>query len=245
MTQYIIECRDVCKSYGKRVLQNVNLQVSEGKYFGLVGMNGSGKSTLIKIILDLTAPDSGIISLFGRSHRKVDARENIAYLPDRFSPPAYLRCQDFLAYMLALHNRPYDAEEIDSIFDDLELDKDVLKASVISLSKGMTQKLGLISCLLSGKKLLVLDEPMSGLDPRARVLFKAQLKKIKQRGTSLLFSSHALTDVEELADKMAVLHRGELLFSGTNAEFFQCYNGTNMEQSYMNCVARIPELSNH
>ncbi|MGB5397881.1 MAG: ABC transporter ATP-binding protein [Gammaproteobacteria bacterium] len=240
MSQYAIECQSVCKSYGnKYVLDDVSLKIAEGEFFGLVGMNGSGKTTLIKAMLDLTACDSGTIKLFGKSHRMVSAREHIAYLPDRFTPPAYLRCQDFLAYMLALHNSHCDIPHIHKMFDELELDKDVLKASVISLSKGMTQKLGLISCLLSGKKLLVLDEPMSGLDPRARVLFKQQLKKLKADGASVFFSSHALADVEELADNMAVLHHGKVRFFGSHKDFKKQYGSENLEQAYMNCVGAV------
>jgi len=234
-----IECQAVCKSYaGKSVLHKVSLDLAAGDFFGLVGMNGSGKTTLIKTILDLTACDNGSIKLFGINHHDVSSRADIAYLPDRFTPPAYLRCQDFLGYMLALHNRNYNEQEVRQMFVELELDTEVLKTSVLNLSKGMTQKLGLISCLLSGKKLLLLDEPMSGLDPRARVLFKQQLEKLKARGVSLFFSSHALTDVEEIADTMSVLHRGEVLFSGTHVEFNQQYKGENLEQSYMNCLGQ-------
>lgn len=239
MTEIAIECRGLFQSYsGKPVLQDVSLNLAAGDFFGLVGMNGSGKTTLIKTILDLTACDAGNITIFGKSHREVSAREHIAYLPDRFTPPSYLRCQDFLSYMLAMHNAEYNESLIQKIFIELELDTDVLKTSVVNLSKGMTQKLGLISCLLSGKKMLILDEPMSGLDPRARVLFKQQLKKLKAQGTSLFFSSHALTDVEEIADTMSVLHYGEVLFSGTHTEFGQRYKGESLEQSYMNCLSQ-------
>ncbi len=244
MIQSAIECQGVCKSYGnKHVLDDVSLKIAEGEFFGLVGMNGSGKTTLIKAMLDLTACDSGTIKLFGKSHRMVSAREHIAYLPDRFTPPAYLRCQDFLAYMLELHNSHCDVSHIHTMFDELELDKDVLKASVISLSKGMTQKLGLISCLLSGKKLLILDEPMSGLDPRARVLFKQQLKKLKSDGASVFFSSHALADVEELADNMAVLHHGKVRFFGNHKDFKKQYSDENIEQAYMNCVSHASKVT--
>jgi ABC-2 type transport system ATP-binding protein len=239
MTNQVVDCQGLCKAYRARpVLHDVSLSVRAGDFFGLVGMNGSGKTTLIKTILDLTASDAGKIRLFGRSHRDVASREQVAYLPDRFSPPAYLRCQDFLSYMLALYNQPCNESQIAQMFAELELETDILKTSVLALSKGMTQKLGLISCLLSGKKLLLLDEPMSGLDPRARVLFKQQLKKLKAQGTSLFFSSHALADVEEIADTMSVLHHGEVLFSGTHSEFNQLYKGENLEQSYMNCLSQ-------
>lgn len=218
------------------MLDKVDLEVKEGKFFGLVGMNGSGKSTLIKAILDLTGIDSGSINIYGRSHRLVVSRENVAYLPDRFSPPVHLRGQDFIQYMLRLHGSDCDQQQIDKVLDGLELDKTVMQESVNRLSKGMTQKLGLASCLLSGKKLLILDEPMSGLDPRARVLFKQQLKQLKQQGVTVFFSSHVLADVEEMADTMAVLHNSKIYFSGTPDDFKKQYKGANVEQAFMNCI---------
>ncbi|MGB5585151.1 MAG: ABC transporter ATP-binding protein, partial [Gammaproteobacteria bacterium] len=92
---------------------------------------------------------------------------------------------------------------------------------------------------LSRKSLLILDEPMSGLDPKARVLFKKQLFKLKEQGVTLFFSSHVLADVDELADKMAVLHKSRILYEGTSTEFKQTYNGTNLEDAYINCVNRV------
>ena len=138
--------------------------------------------------------------------------------------------------MLRLHGSNCDQQTIEDVLDGLELDKKILSESVNKLSKGMTQKLGLASCLLSGKSLLILDEPMSGLDPRARVLFKKQLALLKQKGTSIFFSSHVLADVEELADTMAVLHNNKIYFSGSPIKFKQEYNGADVEQAYMNCI---------
>jgi len=233
----IIECQKVVKQYGARtVLDEVSLEIKEGEFFGLVGMNGSGKSTLIKAILDLIGISAGKIYIHGLSHRNVSSRENVAYLPDRFSPPVHLRGQDFIQYMLRLHGSSCSKKQIYAVLDGLELDKPIMRESVNKLSKGMTQKLGLASCLLSGKSLLILDEPMSGLDPRARVLFKKQLSRLKQQGVTVFFSSHVLADVEELADTMAVLHNSKIYFSGTPENFKQKYNGENVEQAYMNCI---------
>lgn len=239
-----IKCQQVVKKYANKVvLDRIDLEIKQGEFFGLVGMNGSGKSTLIKAVLDLIGIDAGMISIDGRSHRKVNARDNIAYLPDRFSPPVHLRGQDFIQYMLRLHGSVCNKQQIEDILDGLELDKEVMQESVNKLSKGMTQKLGLASCLLSGKSLLLLDEPMSGLDPRARVLFKEQLASLKQQGATVFFSSHVLADVEEMADSMAVLHDSRIYFSGTPEKFKQQYQGKDVEQAYMNCIDNNVEVS--
>ena len=234
----VIECRKVKKSYAnKSVLQQLDLDVQQGEFFALLGINGCGKSTLIKAMLDLTAIDEGNIQLFGTTHRHVCARQHIAYLPDRFSPPAYLKVEDFIAYMLRLYGVKKNDALIESQLLSLGLEKNMLGKSVNQLSKGMTQKIGLAACLLSGRRLLILDEPMSGLDPQARVLFKRQLLAEKEKGISLFFSSHMLTDVEELADNMAVLHNGRILFAGSPQVFKERYQGETLEQAYMRCIA--------
>jgi ABC-2 type transport system ATP-binding protein len=233
----VIECNNVSKRYGsKPVLDAINLHVPQCGFFGLVGMNGSGKSTLIKCILDLIAFEGGTIQIQGRAHKAVNARANVAYLPDRFSPPLHLKCRDFIQYMLELHATEINLDRIHAMLDALQLDRATMNSSVGRLSKGMTQKLGIASCLLSGKKLLILDEPMSGLDPKARVLLKQQLFKLKEAGTSVFFSSHALADVDEMADRMAVLHNGQVRFEGGPQVFKRQYSADTLEQAYMNCV---------
>lgn len=233
----IINCKQVVKRFStKLVLDNIDLGVKQGEFFGLVGMNGSGKSTLIKAILDLISIDAGDITIQNIYHRKVSSRENVAYFPDRFYPPAHLRGSDFIQYMLRLHGSDRDQQRIVEVLDGLDLDKSVIHESVNRLSKGMTQKLGLATCLLSGKSLLILDEPMSGLDPRARVLFKKQLLQLKRQGVTVFFSSHVLADVEEMADTMAVLHNSKMYYTGTPESFKQQFNADNVEQAYMNCI---------
>lgn len=232
-----IECKNLSKSFGtKTVLDKIDLQVEEGEFFCLVGMNGSGKSTMIKAMLDLVSIDSGEIEIFSHSHRRVGSRSNVTYLPDRFNPPPHLRGEDFIAYMLELHASKRCDDDIHEMLDMLELDRATMQESVSKLSKGMTQKLGLASCLLSGKSLLMLDEPMSGLDPKARVLFKKQLTRIKESGATLFFSSHVLADVDEMADRMAVLHQSKILYTGTTDNFKKIHGGVDLEQAYIKCV---------
>ena len=233
----VIECKNLSRSYSsQKVLDGIDLSVNQGEFFGLLGMNGSGKSTMIKAMLDLIAIESGEIELFGESQRQVSSRNNVAYLPDRFSPPPHLKGKDFIRYMLELHGRSHDDVQINNMLDALELDKTSMQSSVSNLSKGMTQKLGLAACLLSDKKLFILDEPMSGLDPKARVLFKKELNKKKKNGASVFFSSHVLADVDELADRIAVLHKGKLRYVGSTSGLKQEYKAETLEDAYMQCV---------
>ncbi len=133
----IIKCQQVVKQYAQKVvLDNVDLEIQQGEFFGLVGMNGSGKSTLIKAVLDLIGIDAGTITINEQSHRTVNSRKNIAYLPDRFSPPVHLRGQDFIQYMLRMHGSDCDQRQIENILDGLDLDKSVMLESVNKLSKG-------------------------------------------------------------------------------------------------------------
>lgn len=228
---------NVVKRYKKNVvLDGINLSVSKGEFLGLVGVNGAGKTTLIKSLLDFCELDSGEIEIFGVSHRLPQARLNLAFLPERFLPPYYLTGRDFVNYMSRLHGVDLSAEQIDEMFTILDLDMSVMSKSVRDFSKGMAQKLGLAACFLSGKALFILDEPMSGLDPKARAQLKKHFLFMKSQGVTLFFSTHMLTDVETLCDRIAILHDGQLRFVGTPAECCTNFQSASLEQAYLNCV---------
>ncbi len=238
MTVPALQFNNVFKRYDKaEVLKGVSVDVARGEFFGLVGMNGAGKTSLIKCLLDFIAPDEGSISIFGVSNRVTAARAPLSFLPERLMPPYYLTGADFLRYMLTLQGIGFDRAQADRILVALDFDPAALRRPVRLYSKGMTQKLGLVACFLAGKDLLVLDEPMSGLDPKARALLKAQLHTLRARGATLFFSSHALADVDELCDRMAILHEGRLRFVGTPAECRAQYQAATLEQAYMACIA--------
>jgi ABC-2 type transport system ATP-binding protein len=139
--------------------------------------------------------------------------------------------------MLELYHAPYDEARIAHLFGALDLDRSALDRPARVYSKGMTQKLGLAACLLSGKDLYVLDEPTSGLDPKARALLKAELKAMRGAGRTVFFTSHALADITEMCDHMAVLHAGRLRFAGAPQELLSRYRTPDLEQAFLACIA--------
>ncbi len=221
---------------GVAALDDFSLEVEHGEFFGLVGVNGAGKTTLIKCLLDFCDAD-GRIEIFGVTHRLTVARRRLAFLPERFNPPHFLTGRDFLSYMLKLYGQPYDEGRVAQMFAALDLDMAALDKAARTYSKGMTQKLGLAACLLSGKDLFVLDEPTSGLDPKARALFKQALGALRQSRKTVFFSSHALADIAEICDRMAVLHGGKLRYAGRPAELAASLGAGDLEQAFLACIA--------
>jgi ABC-2 type transport system ATP-binding protein len=201
-----------------------------------VGGNGAGKTTLIKCLLDLCAYESGSVEIFGVAGSIPESRRRLAYVPERFVPPYYLRCREFLELLVRASDVRYDAKRAHSLLGDLELDPAVLERPVRQLSKGMTQKLGLAACFLLERDLYVLDEPMSGLDPVARVAVKSVLRRLGAEGKTLFFTSHVLSDVEELCSSIAVLEKGSVRFRGPPSALCAQYAEARLEQAFMRCV---------
>ncbi|MBA5606721.1 ABC transporter ATP-binding protein [Duganella sp. FT3S] len=238
MTDPALRIHQLAKRYGDTcVLQDVDLEVAAGECVALVGVNGAGKTSLMKCLLDFCAVDGGTIHIFGRDHRQPAARAPLGFLPERFTPPYYLTGAEFIRYILSLQGQAADPAAIDGMVRALDLEVSALQRTVRSYSKGMTQKLGLAACLLAPKALYVLDEPTSGLDPKARALFKAQLLARRAAGSALLFTSHLLADVDELCDRMAILHAGRIRYAGTPADCRARYQADTLEQAFLRCIA--------
>ncbi|MDH3319415.1 MAG: ABC transporter ATP-binding protein [Betaproteobacteria bacterium] len=225
------------KRFGKReALSGVDLEVAPGEAFGLVGANGAGKTTLLKCMLDFCAFEAGRIEIFGAPSAEARARARLAYVPERFLPPHYLRGREFLELTVRLGGGAYSEDAARALLGELALETESLEQPVRELSKGMTQKLGLAGGFLLARELIVLDEPMSGLDPASRVAVKTVLARLRREGRTLLFTSHVLADVEELCTAIAVLERGRVRFRGAPAELCARYAEPSLERAFLRCV---------
>jgi len=238
MTEPVVRFTQVSKSFGKsRVLCDVDLEIGRGEFLGLAGLNGAGKTTLIKCMLDFCRVDAGHIELFGVPHVRPESRARLAFLPERFVPPYYLTGRDFLSFMQRLQRRRFDEAEALEMLAALDLDPGALGKPVRAYSKGMTQKLGLAACFLAQRDLYVLDEPMSGLDPKARACVKALFGRARSQGATLFFTSHALADIADVCDRMVVLHQGVPYFSGAPEALCEHYGQRSMESAFLHCIA--------
>lgn len=233
----VIHIQQIYKSYRRqKVLDDISLTIDRGTFFGLIGANGAGKTTLIKCLLDFCEINQGQIKLFKTLHTDPRSRTQLAFLPEHFTPPRHLTGKDFLFYMAEMHGHAYTSGQVQTMCETLDFTVTTLKQPVRDYSKGMAQKLGLMACLLSGKQLLILDEPMDGLDPKARAYFKRYLLQLKKQNVTLFFSTHLLADVESLCDQVAILHEGHLHFVGSPEACCQHFSTTNLEQAYLNCI---------
>jgi ABC-2 type transport system ATP-binding protein len=213
---HAIEIEGLWAGYGAAAaLEDVTLAIRRNETFGLLGRAGAGKTSLLKSLLMLITPDAGTLRIFGEPHQAPGARAQLAYLPQRFRPPGHLLGHDFVRMTLLFHGRRAKRAETAVLAELIELDPRALSRPIQSYSKGMTQKLGLLATLLTDLPLLVLDEPLSGLDPAARRLMKRQLAAYRARGRTILLSSSIPSDHEELCDRVAVLHRGRLRYVGS------------------------------
>ncbi|MDD9901657.1 MAG: ABC transporter ATP-binding protein [Alphaproteobacteria bacterium] len=211
-----ISVEDVAADYGAGpVVSGVSFTVKSGEVFGLMGLNGAGKTTLIKIMLGLMEASAGQARLFGNDTLHAKAKSKIAYLPEKFEPPPFLTGMEFIRFSLDLYKRPYVAADVLEAADRLQLARDALSRRVNTYSKGMRQKTGLMGTWLTGCPLLILDEPMSGLDPRARVRVKDEIMACREKGMTVFLSSHILADMDEICDRVAVIHNGQQVFTGT------------------------------
>lgn len=221
----IIEIKNLTKFYGKRkAVDNLNLQVEQGDIFGFVGPNGAGKTSTIRIMATLLSASQGDIYVNGHSVRKDSrgVRKSIGYMPDFFGVYHDMQVWEYLDFFAACYKIP-PANRNGLIGDLLELvDLSHRKNdNVDSLSRGMKQRLSIARTLVHDPQVLILDEPASGLDPRARVEIRSLMVQLAEMGKTIFFSTHILADVAEVCTRVGIIEGGKLVASGTLEELQQ------------------------
>ncbi len=218
----MIETRDLTKMYGDLyALNRLNLVLNQGDVYGFIGPNGAGKTTTMRILATLLNPTWGEAYVCGHSiyNGAKEIRRSIGYMPDFFGVYDDMKVIEYLEFFAAAYRitgpaRKKICEEVLELVD-LTYKRDAL---VTSLSRGMTQRLGLARVLLHDPKVLLLDEPASGLDPRARIEIRALLKELRSMGKTILVSSHILPELADICNKIGIIEQGQLLVNGAVSE---------------------------
>jgi ABC-2 type transport system ATP-binding protein len=214
----MIEVKELCKSYGPhQALKSATFSLAPGDMFGLIGPNGAGKTTLIRILSTLLEPTSGVAKVDGKNVRS-DAqhvRRVIGYMPDFFGVYEELKVREYLEFFASTYGirGPRRRAVVQGVLELTDLTEKT-EALIGSLSRGMQQRLGLARVLVHDPKVLFLDEPASGLDPRARIEIRALLKELRSMGKTILISSHILADLSDLCNKIGLIEKGSLLYAG-------------------------------
>jgi len=209
----MIALQNVSKHYGNHhAVDSLNLSINKGESLALIGHNGAGKTTLLKLILGLTRPSTGSIKVNGQEPSQTSDRKSIAFLPEIVSFPSSMTGKELIKFYARLKNLP--ESECNKLLELVGLTNVALR-KVGTYSKGMRQRLGLAQALLGEPELILLDEPTSGLDPSLRKKFYNIIEDCKSTGTTILISSHALSEIETRIDRIAILKRGRLVIHGT------------------------------
>ena len=246
----MITFQTVSKIYAKEIgapahtaLADLSFSVEKGETLGLIGANGAGKSTSIKLLMDFIRPDSGTIRLFDGSPGTPHIRKQIGYLPEVANFPANLSVHDLLRFTGTTCDVPQDllderSHELLTLLDLWEVRRRPLR----TYSKGMQQRANFAIALINDPELLILDEPMSGLDPMGRKKIIDLIIQLKEAGKTILFCSHILEDVDRLVDNILLLDKEKKLFHGTPGELATAEGTATMAEAF---VSRVKKEEGH
>lgn len=219
----MIQIQNITKSYvkGKKSVDNLNLEIKNGEIFGFLGPNGAGKTTTIKMITGILNPDEGDILIEGHSIQKnpLEAKKSFGFVPD--SPDMFLRLKgiEYLNFLADIYEITDDVrkQRIEELTHKFEI-YDALEDQIQTYSHGMRQKIVIVGVLLNNPKNWILDEPMTGLDPKSSYDLKEMMRKHAKEGNSVFFSTHVLEVAEKLCDRIGIINKGKLVFVGTYEE---------------------------
>ncbi len=229
----IITCNNVTKRYGNfTALNNVSLEIPEGKIFGLLGPNGAGKTTLIRMLTQITRPDEGEILFKGEALRETDV-ERIGYLPEERGLYKKMKVGEQALYLAQLKgiDKTEAVDRLKEWFVKFGIQAWWNK-KVEELSKGMAQKVQFITTVLHKPQLVILDEPFSGFDPVNVSLIRDEILKMRDNGATIILSTHNMESVEELCDNIALINKANLVITGNTAEIRRQYGKNEVEVRY-------------
>lgn len=225
----MLQIKGLEKTYGKfKALDGLDLNINKGEIFGFIGPNGAGKSTTMKIISGLLTADSGEVYVAGIDaliqHKKV--KDKIGYMPDFFGTYTNLKAIEYLEFFASTYGiLGTEAKKLGMDLLELVNLQDKYDAEVDGLSRGMKQRLCLARCLIHNPDFLILDEPASGMDPRARYEMKGILKNLKDMDKTVLVSSHILPELGEICTQIGVINHGKMIYSGTVDDVMEQFSG--------------------
>lgn len=233
----MIRTENLSKRFGDvEAVKSLNLNVREGTAYGFIGPNGAGKSTTMAILATLLAPSEGRawIGEWDVTEHPDEVRRMIGYMPDFFGVYDRLTAEEYLTFFAAGYGiEPSRREGIITRLLELVRLTDKRDAYVDNLSRGMKQRLGLARCLVHDPKLLILDEPASGLDPRARIELRSVLRELKAMGKTIFISSHILPELADFCDAIGVMDQGKLVVTGDVQEIMNRYKGGRMVEIHL------------
>ncbi len=216
MEEKVFELDGVSRSFGQlKAVDNLTLSLGRGEVTGFLGTNGAGKTTTIKMLIGLIRPTAGTVRLFGGDPTVASTRARIGYMPEMAYYYPYLNVRELLAFyggVCGMDKQTVRART-DKLLEAVELVESA-KRPLKTYSKGMLQRAGIAQALLNDPDLLILDEPFTGLDPLARIHFRELLKKLRDQGKSIFFSSHELGETELLCDNVAIMKNGRCIYHG-------------------------------
>ncbi len=217
----MIEFKNVSKSYRKgiKAVDDLSLTINDGEIFGFLGPNGAGKSTTIRMLTGILNIDEGQILLDGKDIEKepIEAKKTFGYVADDPDQFLALKGIEYLNFMADVYNVENRKEKIQQLTEKFEI-ADALSSRIESYSHGMRQKIVICGCLMHDPKNWILDEPMTGLDPRSSFDLKEMMRKHADEGKCVFFSTHVLDVAEKLCDRVGIINKGKLLFTGTLQE---------------------------
>ncbi len=235
----ILSISNLSKSYKSKegsvnALNALNLTIKPGQIFGLLGPNGAGKTTTVKSIMGFIIPSSGSVVFNGKRMTSMEPRTEIGYLPESYRPNPNLTVGEYIGIQCRLTGMQEKdiAAEVNRLLQLVGMDK-VPKRKISNLSKGMGQRVGLAQAFAGSPPMLILDEPTSGLDPLGRREVIDLLMRMKAQGTTILFCSHILSEVERLCDQIGILVGGNLQFIGTAQKFLNKWQATDFEEAFI------------